>query len=239
MLLSKKKEKASHFRQQMRRCNQLHVEYMTDTRLRKSYERFTDWQLEYILPLFGDMYARPGYSEAIDFTMSDLAGIGISNRDRDLERAAPAITTILPLRALITVADTAEMNARVLEINIAIWRRLIAEIGPSAEITEYSYCIACREASSFGECLNLVHKITDLGKTLKSLVEVPMIGITLRAMKAPAHAAGFGALQEFLEKGFFTFRAIPDVDDFLAEIELHMIEIFKRIYTAPLDQLRR
>ncbi|MDH3860925.1 MAG: hypothetical protein OEU53_04415, partial [Gammaproteobacteria bacterium] len=109
----------------------------------------------------------------------------------------------------------------------------------STEITEYGYCVACREASSFGECLNLVHKITALGKTLKSLVEVPMIGYTLRAMKAPAHAAGFGALQEFLEKGFFTFREIPDVDHFLAEIEVHMIEIFKRIYTAPLNQLRR
>jgi len=223
----------------MRRCNQLHVEYMTDEHLRKSYEHFVDWQLAYILPLFGDLYARDGYAEAIDFTMSDLAGIGISNRDRDLERAAPAITTILPLRALTTVADTAEVNARVLEINIAIWRRLIAENDQSAQITEYSYCIACREASSFGECLNLVHKITALGKTLKSLIEVPMIGLTLRAMKAPAHAAGFGALQEFLETGFYTFRQIPDVDHFLAEIEIHMIEIFKRIYTAPLDQLRR
>lgn len=239
MLLSRKKEKANHFRQQMRRCNQLHVEYMTDARLRKSYERFTDWQLAYILPLFGDLHTRDGYAEAIDFTMSDLAGIGISNRDRELERAAPAITTILPLRALTTVADTAEVNARVLEINIAIWRRLMAETDLSTEITEYSYCVACREASSFGECLNLVHKITALGKTLKSLVEVPMIGYTLRAMKAPAHAAGFGALQEFLEKGFFTFREIPDVDHFLAEIEVHMIEIFKRIYTAPLNQLRR
>jgi hypothetical protein len=239
MSLPRKKEKANHFRQQMRRCNELHVEYMTDAGLRESYERFTDWQLEYILPLFGDMYARSGYAEAIDFTMSDLAGIGISNRDRDLERAAPAITTLLPLRALTTVADTAEVNARVLEINLAIWRRLMGEIGLSAEITEYSYCIACRGASSFGECLNLVHKITALGKTLKSLVQVPMIGITLRAMKAPAHAAGFGALQEFLETGFFTFRRIPDVDQFLAEIEIHMIEIFKRIYTAPLDELRR
>ena len=177
MLLSRKKEKANHFRQQMRRCNQLHVEYMTDEHLRKSYEHFVDWQLAYILPLFGDLYARDGYAEAIDFTMSDLAGIGISNRDRDLERAAPAITTILPLRALTTVADTAEVNARVLEINIAIWRRLIAENDQSAQITEYSYCIACREASSFGECLNLVHKITALGKTLKSLIEVPMIGL--------------------------------------------------------------
>ncbi|MDH3749638.1 MAG: hypothetical protein OEU40_03505 [Gammaproteobacteria bacterium] len=85
--------------------------------------------------------------------------------------------------------------------------------------------------------MQLVHLITGLGKTLRSLVEIPMIGITLRAMRAPAHAAGFGALQEFLEKGFRTFRQIPDIDHFLAEIENRMIEIFERIYTAPLDRL--
>jgi hypothetical protein len=98
--------------------------------------------------------------------------------------------------------------------------------------------VACRDASSLDECVSLVHKITELGRTLESLIEMPMIGMTLRAMRAPAHAAGFGALQEFLETGFFTFREIPDVDHFLSEIEVRMIEIFERIYTAPLEELR-
>ena len=106
MSSSKKKAAANKFRQQIRRCNELHVEYMNDARLRRSYEYFTGWQLDYLLPLFGDLHARTGYAEAINFTMSDLAGIGISNRDRDLERAAPAITTMLPFRALATVAGT-------------------------------------------------------------------------------------------------------------------------------------
>jgi hypothetical protein len=63
--------------------------------------------------------------------------------------------------------------------------------------------------------------------------------LTLRAMRGPAHAAGFGALQEFLETGYSTFRLIPDIDHFLGEIEARMIGVFERIYTAPLDQLRR
>jgi hypothetical protein len=238
MPLSEKKAAANHFRRQIRRSNELHVEYMDDVHLRKNYERFTNWQLDYLLPLFGDLYAQNGYTEAIDFTMSDLAGVGIGNRDRDLERAAPAITTILPLGALSAIASAAEMNARVLEINIAICRCLLVGNDLPAQITEYEYCVACRKASSLGECVKLVHLITGLGKTLRSLVEIPMIGITLRAMRVPAHAAGFGALQEFLEKGFRTFRQIPDIDHFLAEIETRMIEIFERIYTAPLDQLR-
>ena len=238
MSLSEKKAAANHFRRQIRRSNELHVEYMDDAHLRENYERFTNWQLDYLLPLFGDLYAQNGYAEAIDFTMSDLAGVGIGNRDRDLERAAPAITTMLPLGALSAIASAAEMNARVLEINIAICRCLLVGNDLPAQIKEYEYCVACRKASSLGECVKLVHLITGLGKTLRSLVEIPMIGISLRAMRVPAHAAGFGALQEFLEKGFRTFRQIPDIDHFLAEIETRMIEIFERIYTAPLDQLR-
>ena len=238
MSLSDRKAAATRFRQYIRRSNELHAEYLEDAHLLKNYERFANWQLEYLLPFFSDLYVRKGYAEAIDFTMSDLAGIGISSRDRDLERAAPAITSMLPGRALSTIAAAAEMNARVLEINIAICRCLLTGNALPGKITELEYCGACRKASSLTECVELVHLITGLGRTLKSLVGVPMIGMTLRAMRAPAHAAGFGALQEFLEKGYFTFRQIPDIDHFLNEIEIRMVEVFERIYTAPLDQLR-
>lgn len=237
MAPSPRQQAANHFREQIRRSNELHVEYLDDPQLRSDYERFANWQLEHLLPFFADLYQRPGYSEAIDFTMSDLAGIGISRRDRDLERAAPAITRMLPLGALRTIASAAEMNARVLKSNIAICRALRIDGRLPEHISEVDYCIACRKASSLDELVELVHLITDLGRTLKSLVRIPMIGMTLRATRAPAHAAGFGALQEFLEIGYSTFKQIPDIDHFLSEIESRMVEIFTLIHTAPLDEL--
>jgi hypothetical protein len=237
MAVSDRKSAATKFRQQIRRSNEWHVEYLDDAQLLKNYDRFANWQLQYLLPFFGDLYERDGYAAAIDFTMSDLAGVGISNRDRDLERAAPAITRMLPLPALATIASAAEMNARVLKVNIAICRCLLENNELPVVITERDYCVACRKASSLAECVELVRLITGLGKTLESLVEVPMIGMMLRAMRVPAHAAGFGALQEFLENGYFTFKQIPDIDHFLDEIEDRMIRIFERIYTTPLDEL--
>ncbi len=233
-----KKAAATCFRRYIRRSNELHREYLDDESLRKNYDRFANWQLDYLLRFFRDLYTQEGYSEALDFTMSDLAGIGIASRDRDLERAAPAITTLLPLGALAAIAAAAEMNARVLEINIAICRCLLVDNDLPVRITEYDYCVACREASSLEQCVTLVHLITGLGETLSSLIEIPVIGLTLRAMRMPAHAAGFGALQEFLETGYMTFREIPDIDHFLHELETRMTQIFERIFTAPLDQLR-
>ncbi|NNC56221.1 MAG: hypothetical protein HKO12_01590 [Woeseiaceae bacterium] len=239
MTLSPRKQAAGHFREQMRRSTELHLEYLDDPQLRKDYERFADWQLGHLLPFFSDLYAQDGYAEAIDFTMSDLAGIGISNRDRDLERAAPAITRMLPLGALQTIANAAEMNARVLKVNIAICRALRVDGELPTTITELDYAIACRKASSLSELVELVHLITNLGRTLKSLIKIPLIGMTLRTMRAPAHAAGFGALQEFLENGYNTFNQIPDIDHFLGEIEVRMIEVFTFIYTAPLDEMEK
>ncbi|MCP4299319.1 MAG: hypothetical protein GY783_01930 [Gammaproteobacteria bacterium] len=233
-----KKAAATCFRRYIRRSNELHREYLDDESFRKNYDRFANWQLDYLLRFFRDLYTQEGYSEALDFTMSDLAGIGIASRDRDLERAAPAITTLLPLGALAAIAAAAEMNARVLEINIAICRCLLVDNDLPVRITEYDYCVACREASSLEQCVTLVHLITGLGETLSSLIEIPVIGLTLRAMRMPAHAAGFGALQEFLETGYMTFREIPDIDHFLHELETRMTQIFERIFTAPLDQLR-
>lgn len=232
-----RKAAANRFREHIQRSNELHVEYLENEHLLKNYDRFTNWQLEYLLPRFSDLHAREGYAEAIDFTVSDLAGISISNRDNDLERAAPAITNLLPLRALETIASAAEMNARILEVNIGICRELQVGNDLPEPITEKEYCIACRTASSFEECVEIVHLVSGLGRTLKTLVKVPMIGITLRAMRAPAYATGFSALQEFLQTGFLTFRQIPDIEHFLGEIEQRAVEVFERIYKTPLSTL--
>jgi hypothetical protein len=51
-------------------------------------------------------------------------------------------------------------------------------------------------------------------------------------MRKPAHAAGFGALQEFLETGYVTFRRISDIDRFLAHLRERMSQVFGRIYLS-------
>jgi len=44
------------------------------------------------------------------------------------------------------------------------------------------------------------------------------VGFALRAARAPAHAAGFGALQDFLERGFAAFRSMKDAGRMLDAI---------------------
>ena len=228
---------AADFRSYMRRSNELHASYLNEPGQLQQYDRFTEWQTAYLLTMFVDLHEKPGYGAAIDFTMSDLAGVGITERDHDLERASPAITRMLPEKALETIAAAARLNARVLETNLGIFRQLQVDGNLSAEISHRAYCVACRESSALEECVGMVHLATNLGATLKTLVKVPLLGAMLRAMRGPAHAAGFGALQEFLENGYTNFREIPDIDHFLNEIDLRMTAFFETIFTAPLDEI--
>jgi len=42
-------------------------------------------------------------------------------------------------------------------------------------------------------------------------VNKPLVNVLVRLLHGPAHAAGFGKLQEFLESGLVSFRALGDV----------------------------
>ena len=230
MARSERKNAADRFRRAIARSNELHAEYLADPDLLAAYDRFTLWQLGYMLPFFNDLLEPEGYAEAVDFIVSDLAGVGISERDHEIERATPVIVRSLPSHPLATAAAAVELNARTLEVNLAVCRELMVEDELPPVITEKDYCLACREASSYDEVMDLVHLAADLGETLKTLVRVPLIGGLLRTMRAPAHAAGFGALQEFLETGFVTFRRISDIDRFLGLLRVRMDKVFDHIY---------
>ena len=232
-----RKAAAAKFRHAIARSNELHQEYLDDPTLLASYDRFTRWQLDYMLPFFSDLLGPKGYAEAVDFVVSDLCGVGISGRDRDIERAAPIIVRSLPGHPLETAAAAVELNAGALEINLGIWRGLVADGDLPEIISEADYLAACRATSSYDECMGLVVLAVELGDTLKRLVRIPLIGGLLRTMRAPAHAAGYGALQEFLETGFIRFRQISDIDRFLELLHRRMEQIFDHIYHAPSEAL--
>lgn len=230
MAPSKRKAAAERFRSRIHRSNELHAKYLGDAQLFAAYDRFTRWQLDYLLKFFEDMYTEDGYREAIDFTMRDLAGIGIADRDVDLERVAPVITRMLPGSAMQTLARATRMNVQVLELNIGVCEALMIDGKLPEDISERAYWTAFREATTLEDCVELVSLSTELGSALKSLVGHKSLALLLRGMRGPAHAAGFGALHDFLESGYGTFSRIPDVDYFLGEIKERMTLLFERIH---------
>jgi len=230
---------ATKLRKYTDRSNKIHEEYLGDPALLRRYERFVTWQLAYMLPFYEDLRKSDEYAAAVDFFVSDLTGINISQRDQELARVVPIMSRMLPGRALHAIATAMELNARVLGINLSICRELYKEISVDARISESDYCSACRRASRLDECLELVHLTAKLGRNLDHVIQLPLIGPMLKAMRTPARLAGFGALQRFLESGHTTFSALDDVDLFLELATHRMTEVFTRIFSEPIGDLRQ
>ncbi len=228
---------AKKLRKYAERSNAIHETYLSDQELLARYERFVAWQLDYMLRFYDDLRASKDYAAAVDFVVPDLTGMGVSQRDHDIGRIVPIMSRLLPEKALRTIASALQLNARVLDINLSICRALYKERSFDADVTESDYRSACRQVSNLDECLELVHLIDEVGHSLDHVIRIPMIGVTLKAMRTPARLAGFGALQVFLEKGYTTFDALEDVDRFLEDITRRMTETFTRIFIEPLEQL--
>jgi hypothetical protein len=219
------------------RSNAVHQQYLSDPEMLRQYELFLAWQLDYMLPFFSEFEEHPETAAAVQFVVSDLMGTGISARDSDIARVIPVMTRLLPDKAMQALASAMELNARTLEINFDVCTRLSKTVDIADGISEREYCDAFRRATTIEECLELIELTADLGKTLQRLVNIPLLGMTLRAMHRPAHAAGFGALQDFLEKGFTTFRGVEDVDCFLDRLSERLTDFYTRLCTEPLPDL--
>lgn len=219
------------------KSNAVHAQYLSDPALLEKYEFFLDWQVAYSLPFYREFQEKPETAAAVEFVVSDLIGTGVSARDADLSRVIPIMVRLLPGRALHALASAMELNARVLSIDLNICRRLFDDADRPAAISERDYCKAFRQSTSLDECRELIQLTLDLGHSLKKLVRSSTLGLTLRAMHHPAHAAGFGAMQDFLEKGYSTFHAIDDVDSFLERLAVVMTDAFTHACEAPLQGL--
>lgn len=230
---------AVELREYTERSNAIHEEYLNDPELLRRYTGFVAWQTDYLLPFYENLRSSTDYSAAVDFVVSDLTGIGVSERDRNIARVVPIMSRMLPDRVLQTMAVAMHLNARVLEINLAICRAIYEKKADAREFTEADYCTASRAAGNLDECLELIRLTAEIGHSLDHVVRIPMIGTLLRAMRGPARLWGFAAMQAFLEKGFETFSALEDVDRFLEDITHRMTEVFTRIFTEPLENLSR
>jgi hypothetical protein len=170
---------------------------------------------------------------ATEFFLSDLYGAkDFSRRDNDLERSYPMIITVLPANAIYAVAMAVELDALSLELDGLMSRILSEELGVNteAELTEEAYAEAYRRSDNYNQRKYQIELIRILGQDLDIVVSKPFIYAALCLAKTPAQLAGFGELQDFLERGFRAFRHMHGADEFLNTIVSREMRILNRIY---------
>lgn len=192
---------------------------------------------------YGDLLSAPEFSNAARFFLVELySDKDYSERDRQFARIAGTIQKFFPQ----SVVDTAVLLARLhrlsedLDMEMArIW--LTSEGDPVCR-----YVTAWKTVGRESDRRWQLEAVLTLGRDLDRLTRKPGLRLMLRMMRRPAHAAGLGSLQSFLEAGFDTFASMSGVNArvarFLSTIEQResewMDRLFDRESTACAEALR-
>jgi hypothetical protein len=130
-----------------------------------------------------------------------------------LERAWRYLKRALPRSALTILGRAVTLEVQSEELDLAM-----AELMPGILLTPLSYASVYRRVGRADERRRQIDLLIAVGTDLDRVVKRPWIGVALRAAHLPAHAAGCGVLQDFLERGFTAFTRMKGAREFLAII---------------------
>lgn len=194
------------------------------------------WQAGRLERTYATLRRQERYVPALDFFLADLYGPGdFSRRDADLRRALAPLKRALPARLLDLLCMAIELQVLTLDLD-----EQMAAALDGHDIDANTYAAAYRSVGRPQDRRRQIDLIVRIGQDLDELVRQPWMRLALRAAHMPAHLAGFGALQEFLERGFQAFRRMGNARDLLATImrrETQIMSSLLRGDASPLLQV--
>jgi len=189
------------------------------------------WQSQRLAESYADISSQPRYRSATAFFLDDLYGPkDFSGRDQEMMRILPTMSRILPASAVETAALAIELEALSEDLD-----QRLAKALPAGPITDASYANAYRDSSSREERERQIALIDAVGHRLDSLVRKPLVFSTLKLMRQPARVAGLSDLQDFLERGFASFREMKGADGFLALLRSRETVILNRLFSGAAE----
>lgn len=194
-----------------------------------AFETLQHWQRARLTRSFADLARQEGYRPAVRFFLSQLyGGLDFRERDQDVGRVMPVMGRVLPDSTLGTMAEAFELQAISLEYDIRMAHYMASERITSLDMERYCQVYrACSDRAGREQQIDLIRK---LGYDLDKLLRLPLVNYLVRLSRGPAHAAGFGKLQEFLEEGLAAFRALEDPHQFVETIYQRESEAMNRLF---------
>lgn len=200
---------------QMLRKQQLVAAIAADADLTARLQALRAWQSARLAETYADLRADPRHRPAIEFFLEELYGThDFAPRDRELQRAWHILEKTLPTAAMQVLGDALDLELLSLDLDCAVARALRSPVIDSAVYAE-----AYRAANRQADRRRQLDLIVSLARRLAGVVTHPWIGRLLRLARPPALAAGFGVLQDFLERGFTAFQILGDASTFIEAIE--------------------
>ena len=207
---------------------------------KQHYLRLAAWQASRLAATYADLRGDPRYAPATAFFLNDLYGPrDYSRRDEDSERIIHKMRRLLPARAIEALECALHLNRLTRALDEALVEMLFGTMRVK-EIDEASYCEAYRRCDNFAAREEQIKLIGELGRELDVVVHKPLVKMALKMAHTPAHMAGFGELQDFLERGVAAFLHMQGAEHFLTTIVEREHRILAAIYASavsPFDGL--
>lgn len=189
------------------------------------------WQSKRLLASHADLRANPRYRRAVEFFFEDLyGGSDPRGRDHDFSRVHRVMERLLPRKALQALCLAIELEVMSQELDAEVVRRL-----PPGPITVDTYAEGYRRAGRAADRERQIEMLGVIGSYLDGVVHKPLVHRLVRYARGPAHAAGFGALQDLLERGLDAFKAMQGSEEFLATIRERELRAMKRVFSRTPD----
>lgn len=189
---------------------------VADPALGRAVDAVKAYQQRRFAHTYADLLARgSGRDAAARFFLDELYGPrDFTRRDAQFARVVPTLVRLFPHELVDTLASLAALHALSEALDSAMGRAIDAPDRIDAPAYQRAWVAAGRAADRERQiALTLA-----VGHELSRLTRKAWLRHSLRLMRGAAHAAGLGALQEFLESGFDTFGALRDPASFLALI---------------------
>ncbi len=188
------------------------------------------FQSERLARTHADLLASPRYRAAAEFFLNDVYGPrDFSQRDADMMRFYAGVRKVLPERAVAVLGDVVALSALTNALDARLIEVLVDQLGVTDTITLAQYAEGYRLCDNYDERRHQLALIERIGRGIDRMVHIPLIGVTLRLAHAPATLAGWGELQNYLERGFLAFKRMKGADEFMQRIigrELRILDGF-------------
>ena len=205
--------------------------FVDDPASRRRLQELQEWQAQRLARTYQDIARLPRYRLAVRFFLDELYGDGDPEaRDRDLVKVQRVMEALLPRDALRALNMAIELEILSQELDAAVVRAL-----PPSRITEATYAEGYRGAGQRRARVRQIELIGEVGRYLDTVVRKPLIRALVRFARRPAHAAGFGSMQEFLERGLDAFEALQGADEFLDLIKEREMSALEKLFDGKPD----
>lgn len=188
--------------------------------LGETTQRLKAFQQERFRRAYGDLLATPRYTQAARFFLEELYGpADFSRRDAQFQRIVRPLVRLFPCEVVDTVHALAQLHALSEELDSAMAELLLRNqpLDSGLRATDY---IAAWQAVGQPEARQRQIELTlAVGRALDIYTRKPLLRHSLRLMRGPAQLAGLHELQDFLECGFDTFRAMRGAQEFLGTVQ--------------------